>query len=80
MTNLDDCARMVAAQSGEHADASENRQIFEMMFPLVAGDMGLDHAVATDTDRWKRNLATYARPGMIDRAPSCNEVYCDLLG
>ena len=77
MTNLDECARLVAAHSWEHPDASENRRILEMMVPLVAGDAGLDHAVATDPDRWKRNLATYDRSGMIDRAPALDEVVCD---
>ena len=77
MTNLEECARLVAAHSREHADVSENRRILEMMVPLVAGDAGLDHAVATDPDRWKRNLATYARSGMIDHAPALDEVVCD---
>ena len=77
MTNLEECARLVAAHSREHADVSENRRILEMMVPLVAGDAGLDHAVATDPDRWERNLATYARSGMIDHAPALDEVVCD---
>ncbi|MCY4607007.1 MAG: hypothetical protein OXD40_00200 [bacterium] len=50
-----------------------------MMVPLVAGDAGLDHAVGTDPDRWKRNLATYPRSGMIDRVPVYNEVVCDFF-
>lgn len=79
MTNLDECARLVAARSAEHGDVAENRRILETMLPLVAGDEGLDHAVSTDPERWKRNLATYARSGMIDRAPAHHEVVCELL-
>ncbi len=79
MSNLDECARLVAAHSAEHEDVSENQRILEMMLPLVAGDQGLDHAVSTDPGRWKRNLATYARCGMIDRAPAYQEVVCELL-
>ncbi len=79
MTSLEDCARLVAAHSGDHADASENRRILEVMVPLVAGDAGLDHDIATDPERWMHNLSTYARAGMINRAPACNEVVCDVL-
>ncbi len=79
MTNLDDCARLVAARSREHGDVAENRRILEMMLPLVAGDAGLDHAVSTDPERWKRNLATYARSGMIARIPAYSDVVCDYL-
>ncbi len=79
MTNLDDCAGLVAGHSLEHGNVSENRRILELMVPLVAGDAGLDNAVATDPERWRRNLATYARSGMIDRVPACGEVVCDLL-
>ncbi len=77
MTNLDDCARLVAARSREHGDVAENCRILELMLPLVAGDEGLDRAVSTDPERWKRNLATYARSGMIAHAPAYNEVVCD---
>ena len=79
MTNLDACARLVAAHSAEHGDVAENRRILDMMLPLVAGDAGLEHAVSTDPERWKRNLATYARSGMIDRAPAYHEVVFEPL-
>ncbi len=79
MTTLDDRARLNFAHSTEHGDVSENRRILEMMVPLVAGDAGLDHAVGTDPDRWKRNLATDPLSGMIDRVPVYNEVDCDFF-
>jgi len=77
MTDLEETARMVAACSDEHDDAAENRHILDLMLPLIAGERGLDHCVATDPGRWRRNLATYARFGMIDREPAYDEVVCD---
>ena len=79
MSNLEECAGLIAAHSGEHGDASENHCILKMMLPLVAGDQGLDYAVSTDPERWRRNLATYTRCGMIDRTPAYEEVVCELL-
>ena len=61
----------------EHNDKGEHRRILDLMLPLIAGEKGLDHCVATDPDRWRRNLATYARFGMIDHAPPYHTVVCD---
>lgn len=77
MTHRDETADMIAALSGEHDDPGENRRILDLMLPLIAGSRGLDHAVTTDPERWRRNLATYARFGMIDREPAYDEVVCD---
>jgi hypothetical protein len=68
---------MIAAVSAEHGDAEENRRILDLMLPLIAGRHGLDRAVTTDPERWRRNLATYARFGMIGREPDYHEVVCD---
>jgi NitT/TauT family transport system substrate-binding protein len=77
MTHRDEAADMIAAVSAEHGDAEENRRILDLMLPLIAGRHGLDRAVTTDPERWRRNLATYARFGMIGREPDYHEVVCD---
>ena len=68
---------MIATVSPEHDDSEENRRILKLMHPLIAGSHGLDRAVTTDPERWRRNLATYARFNMIPREPAYNEVVCD---
>lgn len=74
MTDPGRSAGLVAAASDEHGDATENRAILEAMVPLIAGDAGLDQAGAMDPERWRRNLSTYARFGMIGRMPDTAEV------
>ncbi len=77
MTHRDEAADMIATVSPEHDDSEENRRILKLMHPLIAGSHGLDRAVTTDPERWRRNLATYARFNMIPREPAYNEVVCD---
>ena len=79
MTDLGRTAELVAAASDEHGDATENRTILEAMVPLIAGDAGLDQAGAMNPARWRRNLRTYARFGMIDRVPDTAEIITGLL-
>lgn len=74
MTDPGRTAELVAAVSDEHGDAAENRTILEAMVALIAGDAGLDRAGAMDPERWRRNLSTYARFGMICRVPDTAEV------
>jgi len=79
MSDLASTAGLVAAVSDEHGDVAENQAILEAMVPLIAGDAGLGRAGAMDPERWRRNLATYARFGMIDRETSLREVVAELL-
>lgn len=77
MGNPNETAAMIAALSAEHDDAAENRDILGAMMPLITGGEGLDRVVATDPERWRRNLATYARFGMIPQAPDYDAVVCE---
>jgi ABC-type nitrate/sulfonate/bicarbonate transport system substrate-binding protein len=77
MTHRPEAADMIASVSAEHDDPEENRRILDLMLPLIAGRRGLDHTVTTDPERWRRNLATYARFDMIRREPAYSEVVCD---
>ena len=77
MADREKTAEMVAANSDEHDDPSENIHILALMKRLVAGDRGPEHCVATDPDRWRRNLATYAAYGMVNRKLTYDDVVCD---
>jgi ABC-type nitrate/sulfonate/bicarbonate transport system substrate-binding protein len=77
MSNLPEAAAMVATHSQEHNSVDENLGILGSMLPLIEGESGLDACVTTDPNRWRRNLATYARTGMIDHEPAYAEIVCD---
>ncbi len=77
MTRRDEAAALIAAVSEEHADVDRNCAILDAMQPLVGGDVGLTRAGALDPERWRRNLATYARFGMVDREAAFDEVADD---
>ncbi len=74
MTHRDEAAELVVAVSTEQPDAMTNRDILEAMVPIVAGQVGLERSGALERDRWERNLATYARFGLVDRLATFDEV------
>ena len=74
MDDRDTAAELVAAVSDEQPSVEENRAILDAMVPLVAGAVGMARVGALEPDRWRRNLAAYARFGMVDRLAAVEEV------
>ncbi len=74
MEGRDTASELVAAVSDEQPSVEENRAILDAMVPLVAGAVGLARVGDLEPDRWRRNLAAYARFGMVDRPAAVEEV------
>jgi ABC-type nitrate/sulfonate/bicarbonate transport system substrate-binding protein len=74
MTHRDEAARIVVSLSQGAANLVTERQVIEHMAPYVLGQVGLERFGVLDMERWKHNLESYARFGLISRHPSLAEV------
>jgi ABC-type nitrate/sulfonate/bicarbonate transport system substrate-binding protein len=67
MTQREEAAHTVVKVSGGLADLATERKAIETMLPYVAGTVGLRRFGTLDRTRWKNNLDSYARFGIIPR-------------
>lgn len=74
MTHREEAAELVTAVSAEQPNPVSNRQILDVMLPIVVGNVGLERLGHLDRERWRRNLATYFQFGMVDRVATFEEV------
>ncbi|MEM7123741.1 MAG: ABC transporter substrate-binding protein, partial [Pseudomonadota bacterium] len=75
----DEAAAMLAATCAGRTDASKNRRMLAMMAPLVVGAKGPQQICQIDRERWRQNIATYARFGLGARKVDVDNIVDDLF-
>ncbi len=75
----DEAAAMLAATCAGRTDISENRRILAMMTPLVVGAKGPQGICQIDRGRWRQNITTYARFGLVARQFAVDDIVVDLF-
>ena len=77
MTHQDEAAQIVVDMMGESGQLDTEREMIRVMTPYVLGDVGLDHFGFLDPQRWERNLATYARIGVLSSPLKLDQIIHD---
>lgn len=79
MTHQDEAAQIVVDMMGESGQLDTEREMIRVMTPYVIGDVGLDQFGYLDPQRWERNLATYARIGILSAPLRLDQIIHDRL-
>lgn len=67
LSHPEEAATLIAEHSEEHGDRLENRAILETLGGYVFGSEIGRQTGALDRERWRRNLASAARCGLVER-------------
>ncbi len=65
LAQRNEAAALIAETCVGRPDVAENRRVLDMMAPLVFGRKGPEQACLINRERWRENIATYARFGLI---------------
>ncbi len=74
LSQPEEAAALVALHSQEHGDRIENRAILQSLGQYVVGKEAGRPLGALDPERWRRNLASYGRYGLVEPVTDVSRV------